>query len=737
MNGPDRDSLLSWALYYAGLGYKVFPCVPNQTGVNAKNPLTDRGLLDATTNEDVINAWWTRWRLANVAIVTEGLVVIDTDPGSVWPIPDLAEDLLPAPQAKTPRGGYHRYFKTPEGKAWRNTQSKLSPKVDTRANGGYVLAFPSFVDDKPYEWIQQVDCGPDELPLPPEWLILELDRIDRAAPKGNLAGAMADGEITETTVCGNGNPIPEGVRNSTLTSLAGTMRRVGMTEAELFAALQAVNVRRCRPPLEVLEIKKIAASIGSREPDQIAVAMVEGHYEQDRGIDIEAPHVSLTPYVPAEMPTDLLSIGGLIGDVAAYTNATSHRHQPDLAFAGALSLMAVLTGRKITDEQDTRTNIYSFGLAPSGGGKDRARQVNKAVLRVAGGLHLLGQESFASQQGLFTQVESKLAVLCQVDELGEFLRAIKNPKNAHLQGIISELLKLYSSANTVYFGPAHADATRDKSVDQPHMVFYGTTVSESFFDAMTIESVTGGFLSRSFFFEGPSDLKPKQNAGRLPVPQGIIDQVKAWVEFSPGGNLSTEFPQPLVLQTHEDAESIFRQADTECDERHNLLGSPLGTIWTRVVENARKLAILKACSDKGPTVGGIDGKTAEWAIAVAKNRAARMEHLAETRVSENEYDAMRKKLLKFIVEAGPRGISGREWGQKVKRYPPAKVEEALNSLLKEQDAIKLGTKPKLSGNGGGRPGYRLVGSQFGVSSDDFGSYADVHQTDEAKKHENT
>lgn len=709
VNGPDNETLVSWALYYAGLGYKVFPCVPNQPGVNAKNPLTDRGLLDATTNPDVINAWWARWRLANVAIVTEGLVVIDTDPGSAWPIPELAGDLLSAPQAKTPRGGYHRYFRSPPDKAWRNTQSKLSPKVDTRANGGYVLAFPSFVDDKPYEWIQQIDCGPEFLPEPPEWLILELDRIDRQSPKGNLAGALADGEITETTVCGNGNPIPEGVRNSTLTSLAGTMRRVGMTEAELFAALQAVNVRRCRPPLEVKEVKIIAASIGRRDPDQIAVATVESHYEQDRGIEVESPQVSLTPFVPAEMPPTLLAIGGLIGAVADYTNATSHRHQPDLAFAGALSLMAVLTGRKITDEQDTRTNIYSFGLAPSGGGKDRARQVNKAILRAADGLSLLGQESFASQQGLFTQVESKLAVLCQVDELGEFLRAIKNPKNSHLHGIIAELLKLYSSANTVYFGPAHADATRDKSVDQPHMVFYGTTVSESFFDAMTIESVTGGFLSRSFFFEGPPELKPKQKAQRLPVPPEIVAEVKAWVEFSPGGNLSTEFPQPLVLHTHDDAEALFREADTECDERHNLLGSPLGTIWTRVVENARKLAILRACSDHGPAVDLIDGKTAAWAVAVAKNRASRMEHLAETRVSENEYDAMRKKLLKFIVDAGPRGLSGHEWYQKTKRFPPAKVEEALKGLGDSGDVTRIASKTT---TGRGRPGFRYVSVQF-------------------------
>jgi len=51
--------------------------------------------------------------------------------------------------------------------------------------------------------------------------------------------------------------IKEGNRNSTLTSLAGTMRARGMMEEGIYTALLAENNARCNPPLDEAEVKKI------------------------------------------------------------------------------------------------------------------------------------------------------------------------------------------------------------------------------------------------------------------------------------------------------------------------------------------------------------------------------------------------------------------------------------------------------------------------------------------------
>lgn len=61
----------------------------------------------------------------------------------------------------------------------------------------------------------------------------------------------------------------EGARNSTLSSLAGTMRRRGLGEAAILAALRVHNREHCRPPLDDAEVRKIAWSIARYEPDAV------------------------------------------------------------------------------------------------------------------------------------------------------------------------------------------------------------------------------------------------------------------------------------------------------------------------------------------------------------------------------------------------------------------------------------------------------------------------------------
>lgn len=62
--------------------------------------------------------------------------------------------------------------------------------------------------------------------------------------------------------------ITEGARNNTLTSLAGSMRRRGMTRDAIEAALLIENERRCDPPLRDDEVQRIARSV-ERYPSNV------------------------------------------------------------------------------------------------------------------------------------------------------------------------------------------------------------------------------------------------------------------------------------------------------------------------------------------------------------------------------------------------------------------------------------------------------------------------------------
>src|SRR5262249_17803305 len=154
-------ALLTAALRYAEMGFPVFPCKPG-----TKEPATDHGHLDATTDAHQILAWWTACPAYNVAIAAGSLLIPDLDPGSEsW----VERDWCEAPTCRTPRGGRHYYFRRPTNKPWRCSASQLAPNVDVRTDGGYVLAPPSVVDGATYSWSPgyELGCEPEHLPEVP------------------------------------------------------------------------------------------------------------------------------------------------------------------------------------------------------------------------------------------------------------------------------------------------------------------------------------------------------------------------------------------------------------------------------------------------------------------------------------------------------------------------------------------------------------------------------------------
>jgi len=265
------NPLLSEALRLTRLGYAVFPCRPGR-----KEPATPHGVLDATTDEATIRTWWARWPDANVALATgRGLVAIDVDVGAAWPSQAERESIrqLRPPLARTPRGGWHIYFRVPPGHSWRNSASRLAEHVDTRADGGYVLVAPSCTERGQYVWVRPLQPLP-ELPEPPAWLVSELDR---------LARPVADSHRDRCGVSEAKHLLFEGSRNCGLASIAGALRRRGLTQSEIEAALLVANRERCVPPLPEPEVIRIARSISRYPPGPVPEADTRKAFDLLRG----------------------------------------------------------------------------------------------------------------------------------------------------------------------------------------------------------------------------------------------------------------------------------------------------------------------------------------------------------------------------------------------------------------------------------------------------------------------
>jgi hypothetical protein len=255
---------LDAALALARRGFKVLPlhtptfrkngapCSCHNVGCKSvgKHPRTRNGSKDATTDEATVRKLWGQWPKANIGIATgaDSFVTLDIDPkhgGDESLARLLAEygEFDTTLTSNTGSGGRHINFKHPGVKV-KNVQgsTKLGAGLDFRGEGGYIVAPPSLhASGERYRWH---DADASLAPMP-DWLLAKLRQ-----PAAKKKSRSSD-------------PIPEGSRNNLLFQEGYSLRRSGYEVEQIEAKLREINAKRCEPPLDEDEVRKIAASAAS------------------------------------------------------------------------------------------------------------------------------------------------------------------------------------------------------------------------------------------------------------------------------------------------------------------------------------------------------------------------------------------------------------------------------------------------------------------------------------------
>jgi hypothetical protein len=279
-NIPNADALIvEWALFYTSLGWPVlplhepihgepFPCSCRSFNCRGagKHPRISEWQVKASVDPEQIRKWWTTWPTANVGVLTgsrSGICALDVDPrnGGDESFDALEREhgkLPPTVEALTGGGGRHFVLRSPDGVILHN-RAGILPGIDFKGENGFIVVEPSLhKSGRRYGW--EMSSQPGQVPVAPlpEWLLKVVTAANKATHTSSKAGATTAGEI------------PVGTRNTTLTSLAGSMQRRGMSEEAIVAALKEEN-RRCvddtgnAAPLDDEEISRIAASVARYE----------------------------------------------------------------------------------------------------------------------------------------------------------------------------------------------------------------------------------------------------------------------------------------------------------------------------------------------------------------------------------------------------------------------------------------------------------------------------------------
>jgi len=490
---------------------------------------------------------------------------------------------------------------------------------------------------------------------------------------------------------------------------------------------------RCEPPWSEKELRHKVTSAATKPHNQPRGWLLNEQREQpvDAGVNITAlvgkatdiakPAAKLTTRKqrdptaisdPGPVPDDLLHIPGFVDDVMQYTLRSVKYPNRPMSFMGAIALLGTLTGRKIREPGNVRTNVQILGLASSGVGKDGPRKVNAAVLLSAGEVRKFGGKS-SSGEGIEDRLARHPILLKQDDEIDTLFENMRDNKEARYRNQFSMLLELYSEAGG--WRPVRDKAGQDSDVIyQPHLVLFGTTTPGEFYASLSGKMLNKGLLARLITVEAGERSKRCKKAVWNDPPPHIVDVAKAWADFRPPGwgNVSDQ-PNgqavPLIVPFANKAQDALDTFADECDAAYELASQagsePVMAIWARAVEKATQLALIYACSVHG-TEPVIELPAVTWASTFIRHTVHRTIYMLGQRYYESEFEQKCQAVVLTLTAWSKK--NGDEWMPyhlitRKHRWPP-REHEAIREALVDQRLIEVDTVKTT-----GRPGflYRL------------------------------
>lgn len=677
-----QGDLLTAALAYADKGWAVFPLRPG-----GKEPLTEHGFKDATTDPETITRWWARWPSANIgfdiasrsADSDEGdgqtaLLVIDVDPRNGGRIP---EKLPPTLTCLTGGGGYHFYYTYNPKDARLPFRRTLQEGVDIKSAGGYAVLPPSRTESG-YAW----DRASDVLPAPcPDWLLKACQKppIENLTP---VTGGVVDyptdtrpGSVFNRTASWHEILEPHGWVPVYRDGDEVFWRRPGKSEG--ISATTNYN-----------ETNLLYVFTSSTEFEAgTAYTPFAGYAVLEHNGDFSAAAASLTTkqlistanlvkkeeyHFEHNYPADHF-ISEYIEYASKQTDAPYEYHE-----AAACILLALVTPncRAILAPYPggLSTNLYlSLVGATTRSRKSTAQKIANDIAKAVTPSSLLPNR--ATPEALIKSLSSKsgIATVWMPDEFGVSLAEMYN--RDYLKSLEELLLTLYGGDDYVY-----ERSTDVLTIRKPHLSLLAAATPES--------------LSRAGAIAAESGLLPRFGVvypATLPEPKVV--------SVSPEG-LSTERAhlvsrlQQIIQWSNTHREITF---DTEALEVLNEAELRLvnSTGGARLPSMLYKVAVLAAVGDRGSGYHGTDGpsgvptvcrRSAESAIGTVERWRQGMERLTPLLYKGGTDTAFEKQMEFALTVLGQHnGVAARTAIAKALSTTKGKLDTIEQTLLDRGD----------------------------------------------------
>ena len=356
---------------------------------------------------------------------------------------------------------------------------------------------------------------------------------------------------------------------------------------------------------------------------------------------------------PGMMPNELMDMPGFVNELKEHTLAVAPRPNEPLAFAGALAMLAHLTGRSYVDERGGHTNLYIAALAPTGMGKDEPRVTNKRLAAEAGILASV-PDAIASGEGLEDAVEESPSLLLQTDEADALLTAMRGG-DSRASKLNEMVLRFFSEARSGHAMRLKAGRPKAQVIPLPHLTLFATGIPKFVYGALTAKALENGLLGRCLFIETDA-FTPLGEMRNEPLPENCVRIAKMMAAKEHKFN-ETGILEPVVVREDDNAKCRIADMKSTADiVAKRLFDSDLKTaaaLYCRLYEKAMKIAMLTAIS-KNPENPVMTVGMVEYAAKLAVYITKKMLYEAQFNVAEGNFDRLKKRFMGLLTKHGGR-----------------------------------------------------------------------------------
>ena len=304
----------------------------------------------------------------------------------------------------------------------------------------------------------------------------------------------------------------------------------------------------------------------------------------------------------AAMPVqvEIEYIPGLLGEIRHFIyNAAPHANK-DIALAGAIALLAGITGKAYNTYTGAGLNQYILLLASTGMGKEAAAsgisRLLSAVSATVPAANDFKGPALVSSAGLLKWLEKKPSIVCVIGEFGYRLKAMSSPKASPNDEMLkATLLDGYSKSGAGNVLDPMAYSDRDKqtgAILSPNICLLGESVPGIVYEALNDNMILSGLLPRFMVIEAggqraPLNETPKAKPDDMLV-QRLADLCGYCLSLNHNNNVH-------IVDATDEAKAKFREFSQWVTDQINSQTSEVQReLWNRAYLKALKLATLCA-----------------------------------------------------------------------------------------------------------------------------------------------